>query len=255
MGPTQQGCSCEQVPVRPDFPPNVVNDPQLDSICDKIDLLCEKLTGEPLTPMEKSSVVTSDWIRKSDCVPFQKITCLKGKEITFTCWLNLETNELTETIDMSDVEFANGGFTPEAKTLEVEIEHFALQGAEFSGTIEDLVTLALAESGIAFLTDNGEQKFPVTPGELCAYKVKAAPCDASVLTDPLDPASAVKVPNEGTFVNGVQVAGDADAPFAEANLAAPVAQVAEAYSAWCFQFKLEGTCDKEGVFTPNNAKG
>lgn len=238
-------------PSGPASPP--VIHPQLAPLWEKLCEMIELLGGEPvIDPQLKPITSVNSWQTKEDCVPLQQILCMQGEEIILESWLNLQTNEVTERPDMSDVEFAGAGFTPIPKTLEAEVEHFALEG-EFSGTIEEAAKAALAAASIAFLTDDGEQKFEVLPEHLCAYKVKAAPCDSTILKDPLDPETGVEVEAEGTFVNGIQIAGDADAPFADANLLAPVAQVADAYSAWCFQFKLEGTCDKAGVFTVANA--
>ena len=201
-------------------------------------------------PLDKQITTETTWERVSDCAPLKQIICMQGKKINLECWIDLQSSQLIERPDMSDLEFAGAGFTPVPKTLEAEINSFALVGV-FTGTIEDAAAAAIAANGPVQFTAPDGQVIDAVPANLCAYKVKAAPCGSVILSDPLDPDTGSEVKVEGTFVNGVQIASAADAPFATTDLTAPVAQVADAYSDWCFQFKLEGTCDKAGVFTPD----
>ena len=207
--------------------------------------------GEIWDCNEKSFTTQKDYVHRETCEIHTLVRCYENGKITRTFMENPD-GTITEEgdIDMSDMDFATSEGN-EKKTLEAEIEFFALAG-EFSGTIEDAVGAALAATPVNFTAPDGTE-IVATAEHLCAYKVNAAPCDTNVLTDPLDPASGVPVTADGTYVNGVQIRGDADSPFAEANATAPVAQVADAFSTWCFQFKLEGECDKAGNFTAAGA--
>lgn len=130
--------------------------------------------------------------------------------------------------------------------LAAQVTSFKLRDA-FDGTAGDVLALAIAAASPVF---NDDAETAATAEQLCDFDYTALPCGAKCLPDgETDPANAVEVEVDATFVNGVQVRSGGDPEKGGTDLSAPVSQAAGAVSVWCFTFAAEA--DKAGVIVSN----
>ena len=147
-----------------------------------------------------------------------------------------------EEIDMADFEPVVA--SDDLNTfVETQITSFKLRDA-FDGDVAAVHAAALAAVAPAFTLPDGTE-VPATDAEICDFNYRALACRTLCLPDgETDPANAVPVEADGTFVNGVNVRAGGDPEKGGADLTAPVSQIADAVSVWCFNYRLE--LDKNG---------
>lgn len=98
---------------------------------------------------------------------------------------------------------------PTLKAVEVKDElrnfHFVVPAAGFTGTVADLVALALAATPVAIQLPSETAPVAVTAAELCGWDIDVQPCFAELESGEIVPEGA-----DFAFIGGLKATGDGD---------------------------------------------
>lgn len=110
---------------------------------------------------------------------------------------------------------------PVLTTISVKDElrnfHFVVPAGGFTGTVADLIDLALAATPVAIQLPSETAPVAVTNAETCSWMIDVQPCFAELETGEIVPEGA-----DYAFIGGLKATGDGDAASAGADVSTTV---------------------------------